>query len=124
MGVPSNTKEPGVNAFFSGDKTVAETPVEIFTGYGNLYGMLIQNNDTADVYLQVFDKKTDDAITVGTTVPRATYVIPAGGIFGKDKNDSPLMGLDRGCKVAVTSTRTGSGAPGEAATCQFWFRNA
>lgn len=124
MGVPGNTNLLGVNPFFDGDVTVTNSVVEIFTGQGNLYGLLVQNNGTADVYLQIFNKKTSDAVTLGTTAPFATYLIPASGIFGKDKNDSPLMGLDRGMKVAITATRTGAGAPAVPATCQFWYRNA
>ena len=123
MGVPGNTKEPGINPFI-GEFSVSNTAVEIFTGYGNLYGFLVQNNSGADVFLQIFDKATGDAVVVGTTVPNFTYKIAADGIFGKDKNDSPLLAMNRGLKVAVTSTRTGGGAPTSAATCQFWYRNA
>lgn len=101
------------------DAAVAATPVSVFAAQGNLYGFYVEGG-TAESFLQIFDKASTGDVTLGTTVPAFTFRIPAGGVIGKDVNDSPLHYFARGCVIAVTATRTGAGAPGSPAVIQMW----
>ena len=123
MGVPSVTKSSSVATEHSYEASVTETPVQVFVGRGNLYGLLIEENGGADVFVQVFDAASTGDVTVGTTAPDFTFRVAANATFGKDVNDSPLHFFAKGCVIAVTSTRTGSGAPAAGATVQSWFWN-
>jgi hypothetical protein len=123
MGVPSVTKSSSVVTAHSYDASVTETATQIFTGRGNLYGFLAEENGGADVFIQIFDAAAAGDVTVGTTAPDFTFRLTANSTFGKDVNDSPLHFFAKGCVVAVTTTRTGSGAPAAGATIQTWFWN-
>lgn len=102
---------------------LSASPVEVFSGRGNLYGFLVENNTATDVYLQVFDAAASGDVTVGTTSPVFTVRIPGSSAFGKDADDMSYRFMSRGCVVAVTTTRTGNTAPATDATAQFWFIN-
>lgn len=119
----SPTSSSSCATFHLYTNTLSASPVEVFSGRGNLYGFLVENNTTSDVYLQVFDAAASGDVTVGTTPPAFTLRIPGSSAFGKDADDTSYKFMSKGCIVAVTTTRTGSVAPGTAATAQFWFTN-
>jgi len=123
MGVPSVTASASSATFHSYESSLNATPVLVFSGRGNLYGFLIEENSGADIFVQVFDAASAGAVTVGTTTPVFTFRIKADQALGKDVNDSPYKFFKNGCVVAVTTTRTGAVAPGTAASGQFWFVN-
>ena len=106
------------------EASVSNSPVQIFTNRGNLYGFLVENNTVADCFIQLFDAATIGAVTVGTTAPNFTFKVPASGAMGKDATEIPIHFFAKGCVVAVTTTRTGSTAPASGATCQFWHYNS
>lgn len=62
-----------------------------------------------DAYLHFFDEYNGDAVILGSTPPRITLWLPAGG--GDDGRLSDIE-FDRGLSVAVTSTPDGAAAPG------------
>lgn len=85
----------------------------------NIYGVKIENNDSAVMYVQLFNKAAAN-VTVGTTVADWTIMVPA--------NDGVILPPARvlkhfnvGLVVAATTTRTGSTNPGTAATVDIWF---
>lgn len=123
MGVPSVTASASSATFHSYETSLNATPVLVFSGRGNLYGFLIEDNSGDDIFVQVFDAASAGAVTVGTTVPVFTFRVKADQAFGKDVNDSPYKFFKDGCVVAVTSTRTGLISPTSPATGQFWFVN-
>jgi hypothetical protein len=123
MGVPSISSSSNVNPKLLHDPALAETPVQLFIGRGNLYGFLSEDNSGSDVFIQMFDAADVGDITLGVTVADMTCRVPASGKFGKDANDTPFKFFSKGCVVVVTSTRTGSGAPGAPSTSSFWYMN-
>lgn len=123
MGVPSVSASSSIVVDHLYKADLSNSPFLVFTGRGNIYGFYIENNSASEIYIQFFDAASAGAVTLGTTVPDFTFRIPASGAFGKDSNDSPLKFMAKGCVVAVTSTRTGNGAPAADATSQFWTYN-
>jgi len=123
MGVPSVTASASSATFHSYSATLDATPVLVFSGRGNLYGFLVEDNSGEDIFVQVFDAASAGSVTVGTTTPVFTFRVKADQALGKDVNDSPYKFFKDGCVVAVTTTRTGAVSPATAATAQFWFVN-
>jgi hypothetical protein len=74
---------------------------------GSLKGWNIGNVDNAFAYVQCFD--TQDAVTLGTTVPTFVLCIPPIMAANVLVNDG--ITLAHGLKIACTSTATGSAAP-------------
>ncbi len=123
MGVPSVTRNPSVVTEHSYEAAVTESPVLVFAGQGNLYGFLAEENGGVEAFLQFFNAASTGAVTVGTTVPVFTIRLGADSTFGKDADDSPVHHFSLGCVIAVTSTRTGAGAPSAGMTVNSWFWN-
>lgn len=123
MGVPSVTASSSSATFHSYESSLNATPVLVFSGRGNLYGFLVEDNSGDDIFVQVFDAASAGAVTVGVTSPVFTFRVKADQALGKDVNDSPYKFFKDGCVVAVTTTRTGAVSPPVAATGQFWFVN-
>lgn len=123
MGVPSVTASSSSCAFHSYQASLDANPVLVFSGRGNLYGFLVEDNSGDDIFVQVFDAASAGDVTVGVSVPVFTFRVKADQALGKDVNDSPYRFFTRGCVVAVTSTRTGALSPASPAVGQFWFVN-
>lgn len=123
MGVPSVTASASSATFHSYSATLDATPVLVFSGRGNLYGFLVEDNSGDDIFVQVFDAASAAAVTVGTTTPVFTFRVKADQALGKDVNDSPYKFFANGCVVAVTTLRNNAVSPAMAATAQFWFVN-
>ena len=125
MGAPSVTASASSATFHSYNASLNATPSLVFSGRGNLYGFLVEDNSGEDIFVQVFDAASAGDVTVGTTVPVFTFRVKADQVLGKDVNDSPYKFFKDGCVVAVTKTRTGAVGPSEGneATGQFWFVN-
>lgn len=123
MGVPSVSASPSVAAKIVYNEALSNSPFEVFSGRGNLYGLLVENNGASDCFIQIFDKAVVGDVTLGTTVPDLTFRVPASGAFGKDVNDSPLRYFSKGCIVAVTGARTTNAAPAAPATATFWHES-
>jgi|GEM_PF-1825824 len=80
---------------------------------GNLYGFSISNTNAVDTWIQFFDLATGD-VTVGTTTPKVSYLIPAGD--GTDDGASggqftiPIT-FATAITYVCTTTPTGAGDP-------------
>jgi hypothetical protein len=72
----------------------------------DLHMVDIQNTTAAVAYLQVFPRAAA-AITLGTTVPRYAFGIPASGHITIVIPEGMRLGGD-GCSVAGTTTRGGN----------------
>jgi hypothetical protein len=116
-------KEAGFGCEVTHDPAATNTKVLLFAGQGNLWKLRAENPHTAATFLQLFDKATTAAVTLGTTIADLTVLIPAGGSADIDLSQLPLKNFALGCVYAVTATRAGSGAPGAVAGLTAWFRN-
>lgn len=97
--------------------TATATATLVRTGYLHLHSIEVENPNTSQVYIQLFDAAAATDVTLGTTTPTQTYAIPAGdgtenGVRTKHF-ESPLR-FGSGLVFAVTTTRNGSTAPGTA----------
>ena len=91
-----------------GDNTVKT----IKSSGGVLYFLEVSNTNSADAYIQLFDES--GAITVGSTTPALSLVVPAGvgALDGAmDKFWAPGLAFDNSIKYACTTTATGNGDP-------------
>jgi hypothetical protein len=120
--MPSPNRQPGIVPASDYRASLSNTPVEVSSSRANFYGFLFENNHTAAVYVQVFDKLAAN-VTLGTTVPDRTFMVPASSSFGKDATDFPLIYCSTALTIACTATRTGAGAPGAALTSHIWYSN-
>lgn len=73
---------------------------------GTIDYLHVINPNAADAYLQLFDAATG-SVTVGTTTPRQSYLVPANGAF------EVKLGLHFNTAItyACTTTATGNGDP-------------
>ena len=97
------------------DATADETVTLVKAGYTLLHGFEIENANTTKMYIQFFDAAAATDVTLGTTVPNATYYIPPGdgtenGVRGKDYANSPSR-YGKGLCYAITTTNTGLTGP-------------
>lgn len=84
------------------------------TGPGNLHYIHVINPNSVDAYLQLYDLATG-SVTVGTTTPKHSFLIPAGngtdsGGFTENLGDYPIH-FDNAITYACTTSATGSGNP-------------
>jgi hypothetical protein len=75
---------------------------------GKLYALNIYNPNTSIVYLQMWDLATA-SVTLGTTTPKKTFAIPAGGWL--DTQWVIPIGFATAISHAATTTATGLTAP-------------
>lgn len=106
----------------SGNALLTNTVVAIKAGAGNLYSFDVDNiSGVADVYLQLFDLATG-SVVLGTTPAKLTYRIPAGGALDKLLDGEAKASFVTAISGAVTSTRTGAGAPAAAVAANFFVK--
>jgi hypothetical protein len=98
-----------------------ETKRLVATGALNLYGGVFENNHSAAVYVQFFNKAAEADVTLGTTTPDWTLMLPASGAVVLDSFE-PLKHFNLGLVVACTAGRTNAVAPGADATVTILFR--
>jgi hypothetical protein len=91
---------------------------------GNLYGWHIQNTNTVDVYVQIFNVASG-AVVLGSTSPNMVLVIPAAATASAsgilDDWLATPIGFGTAISIAATSTDTGSGAPSNALLVNFFY---
>lgn len=111
---------------FNYQSALAATKVQIKATAGTFGGyIMLTNPNTAETYLQVFNKASA-SVTVGTTAPDFVLRIPglatASGT-GVAANLELVNGvaMSTGITVAATTTATGSTAPANALTATFLF---
>lgn len=86
--------------------SIGATATSIKSSPGQLYGVVIGNSNTTAVYVQLFD---GTSVTLGTTVPKLSFFIPAGGGLTRDFANG--VQFSTGIMYACTTTRTGSTSP-------------
>lgn len=76
---------------------------------GRLYFVNAYNSNGAAAFIQIFDA-TSANVTVGTTTPKMSLFVPAGGAYSQNL---PVNGFHFNTAItyACTTTATGSGDP-------------
>lgn len=92
----------------TGNALLTSTPVLIKSGATNLYGVNFVNKGASDAYVQIFDAL---AATLGTTVPKMSLWVPAGGAWEEKYTNEAKISFATGLLVAATGTATGGTSP-------------
>lgn len=97
------------------------TVTAVRTSNSGQIGTIYCYNPNASVaYIQLFDVATAAAVTLGTTVPVQSLGIP--GTLSSGTGPAPVgIVFTNGLQVAVTTTATGSTAPGSAMDCDVTY---
>lgn len=105
------------------DASGTATATLLRTGNVALDNVEAENINTAICYLQLFDAAAASDVTLGSTTPTTTRMIPMGG--GAAAPVSRLLdphksiGFCKGLVYAVTTTRSGAVAPTSAVPLNF-----
>lgn len=97
----------GTDPYFN--SALSNTAVNIKASAGNFYGWDQIYNSGALCFVQMFNVPAA-SVTLGTTTPFHSYMVPAAGTFD-NKKTVPIT-CASGISTAATATATGSGAPG------------
>lgn len=102
--------------FFKPDQS--GTAVLVLGQSTRLTNLEVQNINTVDVYIQFFDAKAAADVTVGSTTPKQSYIVPASDgtnhtATAKDWGDRGLLFM-HGIVIAITTTATGASSPSTA----------
>lgn len=87
---------------------LTNTATAVATGKSRIYGIHVQNPNTADAWLHLYDVATS-GVTVGTTTPKTSYWVPGGA--GIDERWSVPGEYNTAMTVAASTTATGGTAP-------------
>jgi hypothetical protein len=101
-----NPKTSGGTSTYSGSLTNTVTAVK--ASAGQIYGYQFFNGTAATAYVQLFDIATG-SVTLGTTAPKLSIGIPAGGSFMLSHENGVQYAT--AISVACTTTRAGLTAP-------------
>lgn len=96
----------GLSTYFNNALSTTVSAVKALAG--RLYNLQVQNPNSSDAWVQVFDLATG-SVTLGTTTPKKALFIPALGesVFDWDNG----VGFATAISVAATTTSTGNTAP-------------
>lgn len=105
------------------DASGTSTAELLNTGMTVVTSVEIENPNGAPVYLQLFDAAAIADVTVGTTTPDYTRMVPLGSAAAPTSRiiEVPIR-FAKGCVYAVTTTRSGNGNPGTACPLNFTFQ--
>lgn len=104
--------------------SVTSTAELVRSGSLRLETLEVQNPNTVQIFIQMFDAAAASSVTVGTTTPTLSFLCVAGdGVnTGGTVKDFPKGVMFRdGLVIAVTTTATGSTNPTSAATVNLTF---
>lgn len=119
--VEANANVEGCDLHFDSDGD--NTAQTIKGSSGVLHGLEVQNPNSDDAWLQLFDNA---APTVGTTTPDQSYLVPAGtsgGLDGAmDRLFIPPLKFGTAITYACTTTPTGMGDPTTGLVVNAWYK--
>jgi hypothetical protein len=106
----------------TGNALLSTTVTAVKASAGNLYGVSFDNSaGTQKVYVQFFDVAAG-SVTLGTTVPKFSLVVPAGGYRDNDFGPEEKVTFATAISVAATTTATGLTAPTTGLGANFYFK--
>jgi len=109
-----------LNTVFDSDGD--NTAQSVITQSGRLYFIESSNKNAVDVYLQFFDLKVAN-VTVGTTVPKLSFLVPANGAMDKTFVDCPIA-FSNAITYACTTTATGGTDPAVGLALNFGYQES
>lgn len=118
MGFPL-TRDASAVPETSYNGAAAQTAVLLCGRRANFYGGQMENNHTADVFIQFYNAAAVADVTVGTDIVFTLRLPASGGLIWD--HTKPWHHFTKGIVYAVCSTRTGSSAPGAAASVKLYF---
>lgn len=109
--------------YFKSDLTNTKTLVR--AGSLRLTTMEVQNINTSDIFVQMFNAAAVADVTLGTTAPTQSYCIPASdgvnrSLSVKDWGDRGLH-FNKGLVIVATTTVGGSTAPAQNSVINLTF---
>lgn len=96
------------------------TAQAVYAGGGSIHYLHIINTNASDAYLQLFDVAAG-SVTVGTTTPMQSYLVPGNGAFERSFGEVGIK-FERAITYACTTTATGSGDPSTGLTVNALYR--
>ena len=112
----------GISPSQFGGTLLSNVPVLAKTGPGELYSFDADIvGSPADVFIQIFDAAATSAVTLGSTPPRQSYRVPAGG-FAPFQIAALGVSFQNGCVVAATGNRLDATTPPQTPACHFYFK--
>jgi hypothetical protein len=90
------------------DADVDNTAQSCKTTRGKIYGYHIQNPNASDAWLQFYDAATGD-VTVGTTTPKVSLVVPGSGAI--EEHPTEPIQFETAITYSATTTAAGGTDP-------------
>ena len=94
----------------TGNALLTNAAVAVKASAGSLYGVSLVNTGAAAAYVQLFDLAAA-SVTLGTTVPKLSFWVPAGGSWEEKFTGEAKAAFAAATAAAATTTATGSTAP-------------
>lgn len=113
------TPSVGGGASYYSNTALSSTKQQISSAACTVTGWAVHNPAAATTYIQIWDLASA-SVTVGTTAPSWTLVLPAGATA--NMFDTGGVKHATGFTVAATTTATGSTAPATAAVVSFFYK--
>lgn len=91
------------------DTSVDNTNQVVKAKPGHVRHFILTNGGTVDAWFHLYDGLTAN-VTVGTTTPKASFVVPAGASatqVGAYEYEGPALDFQKGIIYACTTTLTG-----------------
>lgn len=101
------------------DADIDNTAQVCKTTGGRLYGYHIQNPNASDAWLQLYDVVAG-SVTVGTTVPKLSLVVPANGAI--EHIGAVPIEIETAITYAATTTAAGGTDPTTGLVGNFFYR--
>jgi hypothetical protein len=101
------------------DADVDNTAQACKTTGGRLYGYHVQNPNASDAWIQFYNLATT-AVTVGSTVPKLSFIVPANGAV--EAYMSAPFEFDTAITYAATTTAAGGTDPTVGLVGNFFYR--
>ena len=98
--------------------SIGNTATAVKASAGQVYSMYVGNNNTTVCYVQFFNTATG-SVTVGTTAPIASLMIPVGGAFVDGIPNGWAFGT--AITIAITTTRSGGTSPSNTVDYNIWY---
>lgn len=98
---------------------LSTTVTQVKGSAGEISNYIVWNPNATVAYVQIFDKATTGAVTLGTTVANAFIPVPPGATANLARVG---WSFSNGIQVAATTTATGSTALTTAVDANFGYR--
>lgn len=82
---------------------VSSTALLVAAGNFDIIGWNLINTGASNAFLKFYNSATAAGVTVGTTTPVKTLLIPAGGTFMLSNEEKLQDGYNNGIVIAATS---------------------